>query len=88
MIRKISLPVSAQECAASATMDADPVSIAATDLATAIRRFAPNATSTVSVLSVSVDELIGTIASGAPPRPPPYRRSGIRRALLSGHGAW
>ena len=33
IIRKISLPVSAQECAASATIDAEPVSIAATDLA-------------------------------------------------------
>src|SRR5664279_4390960 len=67
MIRKISLPVSAQECAASATRDAEPVIIAAKDLATAIRKLAPKATSTVNVLSVSVDELIGTIASGAPP---------------------
>jgi len=47
-------------------------------LATAIRRFAPNATSTVSVLSVSVDELIGTIASGAPP--------GRRRTVGAGSG--
>ena len=61
------MPVSAQECAASATIDAEPVIIAATDFAAAIRKFAPNATSTVSVLSVSVDEPIGTIASGAPP---------------------
>ena len=45
------MPVSAHECAASASIDADPVIAAATDLATAIRRFAPNATTTVSTLS-------------------------------------
>ena len=49
--RKTSLPVSAQECAASATMDADAVSEAATVLATAISRFATNATITVITLS-------------------------------------
>ena len=35
MSRKTSLPVSDQECAASATIEAEPVSSAATDLATA-----------------------------------------------------
>jgi len=42
------LPVSAQECAASATMDADPVSTEATDLATAMSPLATRATSTVT----------------------------------------
>ena len=51
IIRKISLPVSAQECAASATMEADPVNAAAQVLAAATRKFAPNAISTVVVLS-------------------------------------
>lgn len=45
------MPVSAQECAASAVSDADPVTTAATDLATATRRLAPSATSTVTTLS-------------------------------------
>ncbi len=48
MIRKISLPVSAQECAASASIEAEPVSTAATDLATATSRFAAKAITTVS----------------------------------------
>ena len=51
IIRKISLPVSAQECAASATIEAEPVSAAAQLLATATRKLAPKAISTVSVLS-------------------------------------
>ena len=51
IIRKISLPVSAQECAASATIEAEPVSTAAQVLATATRKLAPKAISTVSVLS-------------------------------------
>ena len=51
--RKISLPASAHECAASATSDADPVSAAAADLATAISTFAPRATRTVVKLSDS-----------------------------------
>ena len=45
------LPVSAHECAASATSDADPVTVAATDFATATSALAPNATSTVVRLS-------------------------------------
>ena len=49
--RKISLPESAHECAASATSDADPVTTAAADFATAIRTLAPRATSTVVRLS-------------------------------------
>jgi hypothetical protein len=49
--RKISLPVSAHECAASATSDADPVTVAATDFATATSTLAPKATSTVVRLS-------------------------------------
>ena len=51
IIRKISLPVSAQECAASATIEAEPVSAAAQLLATATRKLAPKAIRTVSVLS-------------------------------------
>ena len=49
--KNTSLPVSAQECAASAIIDAEPDTAAAAVLAAAIARFAPNATSTVSVLS-------------------------------------
>jgi hypothetical protein len=49
--RKISLPASAQECAASATIDAEPVITAATVLATAMSRLAPKATRTVTRLS-------------------------------------
>jgi hypothetical protein len=53
--RKISLPVSAHECAASATSDADPVSTAAADFATAISRLAVKATRTVVRLSDETD---------------------------------
>ena len=49
MSRKISLPASAQEWAASASIDAEPVMKAATDLATAISRLAPKAITTVSM---------------------------------------
>jgi hypothetical protein len=45
--RKISLPVSAQECAASASIDADPVTRAAADFATATSRLAASAIRTV-----------------------------------------
>ena len=45
------MPASAQECAASATSEADPVTTAAIDLATAMSRFAANATMTVTRLS-------------------------------------
>ena len=45
------MPVSAQECAASATIEAEPVSAAAQLLAIATRKLAPKAISTVSVLS-------------------------------------
>ena len=45
------MPESAHECAASATSDADPVTTAAADFATAIRTLAPRATSTVVRLS-------------------------------------
>src|SRR6266540_6388594 len=47
MSRSTWLPVSAQECAASASSDADPVTTAATDFATATRRLAAKATRTV-----------------------------------------
>lgn len=43
-----SFPVSAHECADSATIDADPVSTAATVFAAAISPFARRATSTVT----------------------------------------
>jgi hypothetical protein len=44
MRRNTSLPVSAHECVASASSDADPVATAATDFATATRRLAAKAT--------------------------------------------
>lgn len=44
--------MSAQECAASAAIDADPDSTLASVLATATTRLAPNAIATVFVLSV------------------------------------
>jgi hypothetical protein len=43
--------VSATECAASASIEADPVNIPATAFITAIKALAPSATMTVSVLS-------------------------------------
>jgi hypothetical protein len=48
MSSNTSLPVSDHECAASATIEAEPLISATIDFATAIRRFAPNAISTVS----------------------------------------
>jgi hypothetical protein len=64
--RKISLPVSAHECAASATSDADPVSTAAPDFATAITRLAVKATRTVTRLSDVTDpRSCGISASGS-----------------------
>ncbi len=45
------MPVSAQECAASATIDADPLSSAAADLASAMSPLATSATTTVRTLS-------------------------------------
>src|SRR5689334_4418507 len=48
MNRKTWLPVSAQECAASAVIDAEPVRAAATDFAAATSAFATNAMMTVS----------------------------------------
>ena len=61
------MPASAHECAASASIDAAPVITAATVLATAMSRLAPNATTTVSVLSPcesSVDPAADTTATG------------------------
>ena len=51
MSRKISLPVSAHECAASATIDAEPVRVAAIVLAIAMTRLAAKARMTVNRLS-------------------------------------
>ena len=76
--RKISLPVSAQEWAASATMDADAVSEAATVLAMAISRFATNATITVITLSpppVSVGVVRPFVVGSCSPRPHPPPRT-------------
>jgi len=50
--RKPWLPVSAHECEASATIEAEPVITAAIDLATATARLANRAMSTVRVLSL------------------------------------
>ena len=70
------MPVSAQECAASARIDADPVSTPATDLAAAIRMLAPNATRIVVRLSdVSGSPLADTAASSSADR-----RRVVRRA--------
>jgi hypothetical protein len=66
MNRKTSLPVSAQECAASASIDAEAVTTAANDLATAMRRLAPNATSTVRRLSDSPPDPTLVSVAGAP----------------------
>jgi hypothetical protein len=85
IIRKISLPVSAHEWADSATNEADPVRIAAKVLATAISRFAPKAIRTVRVLSVSVGDPTGTIASGAPPILRSAAPGGVGSAGM-GHG--
>src|SRR5678815_2522712 len=64
MTSNTSFPVSAQEWAASASSDADPVTTAATDFATATRRLAAKATRTVVRL--------------AEPAPPAARQSGPR----------
>jgi hypothetical protein len=68
MIKKISLPVSAQEWAASASIEAEPVSAAAADFAIATTKFAPNAMSTVRPLSDPPGPAEGTgAARSAPP---------------------
>src|SRR4029078_9085167 len=64
MSRKTSLPESAQECAASASSDAEPVTTAAAHLATGTRRLAARAMRTVVRL--------------AEPAPPAARQSGPR----------
>ena len=69
MSRNTSLPVSAQECAASASIDADPVTTAAADFATATRRLAAKATRIVVRL--------------AEPAPRVARARGPRTALSS-----
>ena len=91
--RKIWLPVSAQECAASATIDADPDSTAATVLATATHRFATNATSTVRLLSpagsavdVSVTASLWT-RSGQDASVSPAGPSGVGTSLVRPVGA-
>src|SRR6478735_3271263 len=48
-------PVSAQECAASAAIEADPDRTAATDLAAATRILAANAMMTVSSVELDLD---------------------------------
>jgi hypothetical protein len=63
MTRNTSLPVSAHEWAASASIDADAVRTAATDFASAMRRLAANATTTVVTLSA------GSIRSSWPNEP-------------------
>jgi hypothetical protein len=64
MSRNTSLPVSAQECAASASIDADPVTTAATDFATATRRVAAKATRIV----VRLAEPAPRVARASEPR--------------------
>src|SRR3954452_15301479 len=70
MRRNTSFPVSAQECAASATMDADPVSAAAIDFARASSPLATSATSTVNsdeLVPWSVD--VSDMSFGTPHAP-------------------
>ncbi len=86
--RKISLPVSAHECAASATNDADPVTTAATDFATAISTLAPKATRTV----VRLSDAAGSRSKGTDPNkskglratPPPADGADASSPLCSG----
>ena len=73
------MPVSAHECAASATSDADPVTTAATDLATAISMLAPKATSTV----VRLSDAPGSRSKGTDPN----RSKDLRAAPPSADGA-
>src|SRR4051812_48047774 len=68
MNRSTWLPVSAQECALSAIIDAEPVMNATTVLATEIARFAKNATMTVVVLS--------------PPDSPPFVSGPVRVSVI------
>src|ERR1700748_3705687 len=79
MSRKISLPESAHECAASATSDADPVTAAAADFATAISTLAPKATSTVLRLS----DAPGSRSRGTDPN----NSKGLRPAPATADGA-
>src|SRR4029077_11056761 len=75
MSRNISLPVSAQECAASARIDADPVTTAATDFATATRRLAAKATRTVVRLAEPAPRAArdsGPRDGSGLPGPPPF----------------
>ena len=58
------MPVSAHECAASATIDAAPVSAAAIVFAIAMSRFAPSATSTVSIDAGAASSAAATALSG------------------------
>ena len=64
MSRKISLPKSAQECADSATIDADPVISAAMVFAIAMTRLALSAITTVSdrpAAEFGADAVIGSV---------------------------
>src|SRR5690606_18509740 len=67
--RKTSLPVSAHECAASATSEADPVSAAAIVFATATAKFAANAITTVSAEPVGRAVLVAVSSAMRPPVP-------------------
>ncbi|MDT5167706.1 MAG: hypothetical protein QOD02_1025, partial [Mycobacterium sp.] len=58
IISKPWLPASAQECAASATIDADPDSTAAAVLASAIAKLTATAINTVRTLSVLAIPLV------------------------------
>ena len=75
VMRNISLPLSAHECAASATIEAEPVTAAATDLATATSTFIRKATNTVVVVA----ELL------VPPAPG-NKSNDLRSAALTGIG--
>ena len=76
------MPASDHEWAASATIDADPVTTATTDLARAMRTLAPSATSTVSRLSLPVDDAVASEAAGRGGR----AGLGHGHSLSPGHG--
>src|SRR6478609_1406613 len=93
MSRKISLPASAHEWAASATIEADPVMIATTDFATAIRAFIASAMMTVSRLSLfwpcsrsAVSAMLASLPFGG--HPLKGRSDGRSSGLPRRHTRW
>ena len=84
-MRNISLPLSAHECAASATIEAEPVTAAAPDLTTATSTFIRKATSTVVVLAELLVPPVqwNTSAPGPVASHRPDNRRGLGLPILS-----